>query len=101
MKTGYRFRNKPVLMQPALNGKPRALVGLPLNLGQPGEHSIEKATSGQVRRKFFTIVDKQYSTQHIEIKDKRKVNPYASDMDRILAEKKRKQKARNHYRRRR
>jgi murein DD-endopeptidase MepM/ murein hydrolase activator NlpD len=51
----------------------------------------------QVRRKYFQVSAKQYSTQHIEIKDKRKVNPYASDMDRILKEKKRKQKARNHY----
>ena len=33
--------------------------------------------------------DKAYKTQHITIKNKRKVNPYAEDMDRILADKKR------------
>ena len=93
---GYRFRKKPVLVT-QIEGKPTALVGLPLSLSA-GEHFIEKSEAGQLRRKYFQVAAKQYSTQHIEIKDKRKVNPYASDMDRILAEKKRKQNARNHYR---
>lgn len=95
-ESGYRFRNRPVLVT-KIDGKPTAIVGLSLNLGV-GEHSIEKSNSGHIHRKFFKVVDKQYSTQHIEIKDKRKVNPYASDMERILAEKKRKQAARDHYR---
>ena len=92
---GYRFRNKPVLIAD-IDGQPSAVVGLPLNL-KAGEHYIEKRDSGKVQRKYFKVSSKQYSTQHIEIKDKRKVNPYADDMDRILAEKKRKQKARVHY----
>jgi murein DD-endopeptidase MepM/ murein hydrolase activator NlpD len=92
---GYRFRNKPVLVT-GIDGKPNAIVGLPLSL-KAGEYFIEKNDAGQVSRKYFKVASKQYSTQHIEIKDKRKVNPYASDMDRILAEKKRKQKARNRY----
>ena len=92
---GYLFRKKPVLVT-QIDGEPTALVGLPLSLSV-GEHFIEKSDAGQLRRKYFQVTAKQYSTQHIEIKDKRKVNPYASDMDRILAEKKRKQKARTHY----
>jgi murein DD-endopeptidase MepM/ murein hydrolase activator NlpD len=92
---GYRFRNKPVLVT-NIDGKPSAVVGLPLSLAA-GEHFIEKRDASQVSRKYFEVSPKQYSTQHIEIKDKRKVNPYASDMDRILAEKKRKQTARNQY----
>ena len=92
---GYRFRKKPVLVA-SIDGKTSALVGLPLSLAV-GEHFIEKRDSSKVSRKYFEVGPKQYSTQHIEIKDKRKVNPYASDMERILAEKKRKQKARNHY----
>jgi murein DD-endopeptidase MepM/ murein hydrolase activator NlpD len=92
---GYQFLNKPVLVT-RIDGKPVALVGLPLSL-KVGEHFIEKRDSGQVRRKFFAVGHKEYSTQRIEIKDDRKVNPYASDMDRILAEKKRKQKARVHF----
>ncbi len=91
----YRFRGKPVLVT-SVNGVKIALVGLPLSL-KPGEHFIQASDAGQVRKKFFEIKDKNYSTQHITIKDKRKVNPYASDMDRILAEKARKQKARNQY----
>ena len=93
--SGYRFLDKPVLVT-KIEGKPAALVGLPLSLNA-GEHFIEKRSDGQVFKKFFEIKQKQYSTQHITITDKRKVNPYASDMERILAEKKRKQKARNHY----
>lgn len=91
----YRFRGKPVLVT-RIDGNRTALVGLPLSL-EPGEHFIEASDASQVRKKFFEIRDKEYSTQHITIKDKRKVNPYASDMDRILAEKARKQKARNRY----
>lgn len=91
----YRFLGKPVLVT-RINGTPSVVIGLPLSL-QPGEYSIEKSSTNEVSRKFFRVEPKQYSTQHITIKDKRKVNPYESDMERILAEKKRKQKARNHY----
>jgi len=93
--SAYSCRGKPVLVT-QIGGTPSALVGLPLSL-QAGEHYIENRSSSQVRKKFFKIRQKEYSTQHITIKDKRKVNPYASDMERILAEKKRKQKARVHY----
>jgi hypothetical protein len=92
---GYQFGNKPVLVT-SIDGQPVALVGLPLSLSA-GEHFIEKRNAAQLDRKTFQVSPKQYSTQHIEIKDKRKVNPYESDMERILAEKKRKQKARTHY----
>jgi len=91
----YSFRGKPVLVT-QIDGMPSALVGLPLSL-QAGEHYIENRSANQVHKKFFKVKPKQYSTQHITIKDKRKVNPYASDMERILAEKARKQKARDHY----
>ena len=91
----FRFRGKPVLVTD-INDNPSALVGLPLGL-KPGEHFIEARADGQVRKKFFRVEDKQYTTQHITIADKRKVNPYAEDMERILQEKARKQKAREHY----
>ena len=92
---GYLFHKKPVLVT-QIDGKSVAVIGLPLSLSV-GEQFIEKSDATQVHRKYFEVAAKQYSTQHIEIKDKRKVNPYASDMDRILAEKKRKQNARTHY----
>ena len=94
-KLDYRFRGKPVLIA-EIDGVTSAVVGLPLSL-EPGEYHIEARDGSQVRKKFFRVADKQYSTQHITITDDRKVNPYASDMPRILAEKKRKQKARVHY----
>ena len=92
----FSFRGKPVLIT-EINGMSTALVGLPLSL-KPGEHFIEARANGQVFKKFFRVEGKEYTTQHITITDKRKVNPWASDMDRILKEKARKQKARNHYR---
>ena len=93
--TEYRFRGKPVLIT-QIAGVPSALVGLPLSL-KPGEHYIEARASDKVHKKFFEVRGKKYTTQHITITDDRKVNPYASDMERILAEKARKKKARNHY----
>ncbi|MFT5599747.1 MAG: murein DD-endopeptidase MepM/ murein hydrolase activator NlpD [Gammaproteobacteria bacterium] len=90
----FTFMGKPVLTV-LHDGKSIAIVGLPLNL-KLGEHFIQGhwGKEKSLQKLFFSVKDKQYSTQKIQIKDKRKVNPYAKDMDRILAEKKRKQKAR-------
>jgi murein DD-endopeptidase MepM/ murein hydrolase activator NlpD len=90
----FTFNGKPVLTV-IHQGKPIAIVGLPLNL-KPGEHFIQGSWGKEksLQKIFFSVVDKQYTTQTIQIKDKRKVNPYAKDMDRIVSEKKRKQKAR-------
>lgn len=93
----FKFRNKPVLIT-HLNDRLVAIVGLPLSL-KPGEYFINGHWDNEsaLQKKFFTVTDKIYSTQHINIKDDRKVNPYASDMDRILAEQKRQNSAKNHY----
>jgi len=93
--SGFYFRDKPVLVT-RIDGVDRAVVGLPLSL-KPGEYFIERRDGDQVHKKFFQVEDKQYTVQRITITDKRKVNPYESDMPRILAEKERKQKARTHY----
>lgn len=93
----FKFRDKPVLIT-MKNNSYFAVVGLPLSL-KPGEYFIsghwgdEKA----LQKKFFSVGKKEYTTQRINIEDKRKVNPYASDMDRIWAEQKRQKKARRHY----
>jgi len=91
----YRFRGKPVLIT-RIDDVTSAVVGLPISL-KPGEYHIEESEGGEVRKRFFRVEDKQYSTQRITIENDRKVNPYASDMKRILAERARKQKAANHY----
>jgi len=93
----FKFRNTPVLVT-SLNDNLVAIVGIPLSL-KPGEYYISGHWDNEsaLQKKFFSVTDKEYSTQHINIKDDRKVNPYASDMDRILTEQKRQKKAKNHY----
>jgi murein DD-endopeptidase MepM/ murein hydrolase activator NlpD len=93
----FKFRDKPVLIAHSNNGY-FAIVGLPLSL-KPGEYFINGHWGDEIalQKKFFTVGKKEYSTQRINIEDKRKVNPYASDMDRIWAEQKRQKKARLHY----
>ena len=93
----FEFRGKPVLVTLS-NNSYFAIVGLPLSL-KPGEYFINGRWGDEIalQKKFFSVVNKEYSTQRINIEDKRKVNPYASDMDRIWAEQKLQKKARRHY----
>ena len=93
----FYFRDKPVLIALS-NNSYFAIVGLPLSL-KPGEYFISGHWGNEdaLQKKFFSVTNKEYSIQRINIKDKRKVNPYASDMDRIWAEQKRQKKAKNHY----
>ncbi len=63
-----------------------ALVGIPLSL-KPGKHHILVKQSGAGQRKIpFTVQTKEYPSQYITIKNKRMVNPYAKDLDRIKKE---------------
>ena len=80
-----------------LKGQRIAIVGLPLGL-KPGEYHIAGhygSAKTPLIKKFFTVSDKQYTTQHINIKNKRKVNPLKQDMARIGKEQVRKRKAAN------
>lgn len=93
----FSFNGKPVLVS-TLDDKQFAIVGLPLSL-KPGKYYIsghwgEEKTE---QKKFFTVADKEYTTQRIHIEDDRKVNPDPSDMERIWAELKRQKKAKDHY----
>ena len=81
------FEGNPVLVV-AENGLWQAVIGVPLDL-QPGTHQLEVDKNGQPRSLTFKISDKQYPTQHITIKDKRKVNPNQYDMERINRERSR------------
>ncbi len=92
----FTFNKKPLLISQK-NGLSYAIVGLSLRL-KPGEYYISGHYGGSkaLVKKFFNIKDKKYKTQSITIKNKRKVNPYAKDMDRIIREKKRKTKAANY-----
>ncbi len=62
-----------------------ALVGVPLN-AKPGSQRLTVTANGETWTVLFDIQDKDYPTQHITIKDKRKVNPNQYDMKRINAE---------------
>jgi len=58
-----------------------AIVGIPLK-AKEGQHYI----TANSEKFYFNVIDKQYPTQYITIKDKRKVNPNKLDMTRINAE---------------
>ena len=73
-----------------------AIVGVPL-AAKPGRHHI-KVDYGSHQAKFsFEIEDKAYPTQHIKIKNKRKVSPNQKDMKRIGKESKQMKVALRHW----
>ena len=79
------------------SGKRLAIVGLPLG-AQAGTHHLEAKThQGAPLRLAFEVEDKAYETQHITIKDKRKVNPEKRDMERIGREQKKIRAALRHW----
>lgn len=80
------FNKKKVLVTQSDN-KWYAIVGIPLS-SKPGKHKLTVSTPKKRKDIHFAVADKDYQTQHLEIKNKRKVNPYAKDMKRILKEKK-------------
>lgn len=62
-----------------------AVVGIPLG-AQTGTHSLKVQRDGREDIQHFEVSSKAYATQHITLKNKRMVNPYAKDLQRILAE---------------
>ncbi len=65
-----------------------AVVGIGLT-AKTGRQSIKIKSSGEIPyTKHFTVKPKKYKTQHLNIKNKRKVNPTAKDLERIYADKK-------------
>lgn len=74
---------------PASVSKPvwLAVTGIPLG-AKPGQHKLTVVSQGQKQTVNFEIRDKAYETQHLTIKNKRKVNPNKKDLKRIGMEKK-------------
>ncbi len=92
-----RYNNKKLAIIKKDN-KHYILLGLALNT-RPGKHVISiQNKQGKADKITFTVNAKTYKSQHLTIKNKRKVNPYEKDMERILSEKKRKTKARKNWR---
>lgn len=90
-KETLKFRNERVtVVQKA--GKHLALVGLSLSL-KPGIYHLNNGA----QRHEFSVTDKAYTTQHIEIKNKRMVNPNPDDVKRIQSERGRKVAAKKYW----
>ncbi len=79
--TAATYKGKPVMV---LNneGNHFAVVGIPLS-AKAGTHKLEVTGGAPIS---FSVRDKRYKEQRLTIKDDRKVNPYAQDMDRIRKE---------------
>lgn len=91
-----RFKNRKLATISNKNQR-FLLVGLSLST-KPGKYSVDiKNSLGKPETLTFTVKPKTYKAQYLTIKNKRKVNPYEKDMDRILSEKKRKNKARKNW----
>ncbi len=92
-----RFNNSRVL---TLRERDRwlALIGVPLT-AKPGTHAllVRWGESGPKAEYPFAVRDKQYETQYLTIKNKRKVNPNAEDLQRIAKDTTRIARARHHW----
>jgi len=65
-----------------------AVVGLPLT-AKAGDHRLTyKNKEGEARDLSFAVTDKTYKEQRITLKNKRHVNPYKNDLERIAKERK-------------
>lgn len=65
-----------------------AIVGIPL-ASAPGPHKIKVSTPKGTVDVPFEVTDKSYRTQHLTIKNDRKVNPKPEDLKRIETERER------------
>lgn len=78
------YRKKPVAVVES-DGQWVAVVGVPLG-AKIGSQRLTVTQSGRISRALFEVQNKGYPTQHITIKNKRKVNPNIYDMTRINGE---------------
>ncbi len=79
------FYDRPVMVRDTEQGWV-AVIGIPLT-AKPGQHAVQIQQGQLQTSQSFDIVDKHYETQHLTIKNKRKVNPDPLDMERISREK--------------
>jgi len=70
-----------------------AVIGIPLTTQPGAKNLIVKHADGSKHTLRFTVRKKDYASQYLTIKNKRKVNPNKKDLDRIYAERKRINKA--------
>ena len=94
-KPVVKYRKKPVAVVKS-HGQWLAIVGVPLG-AKIGTQRLTVTQAGEISRALFEIQDKAYPTQHITIKNKRKVNPNKLDMTRINKESARIKSALRHW----
>ena len=75
----------------------KAIVGIPLT-EKTGTQTLIVKDNDLKTNYQFEILNKEYETQYLTIKNKRKVNPNEQDMSRITAEKEIISKAKSHWR---
>jgi murein DD-endopeptidase MepM/ murein hydrolase activator NlpD len=83
-----KFNDKRVMVAPDPEQKNHwlAIAGIPLS-AEKGKHQLVVETNPEQKLVSFEVKDKKYKTQHITIKNKRKVNPNEQDLKRIKEEK--------------
>ncbi len=89
------FYEKKVMVLGSSNNW-KAIVGIPLS-AKPGIHNLQVKSEGIETNYKFEVANKDYETQYLTIKNKRKVNPNEQDMTRIIKEKKLISKAKSHW----
>ena len=78
--TSATYKNRPVMIQ-KIAEQQYAIVGIPLS-AKTGSHLLAMGD----RQQYFNVESKTYAEQRLTIKNDRKVNPYAEDMERISRE---------------
>jgi len=83
------FKDQPVMLLTTENKK-FAVVGISLKT-KPGSYPLRLVPDPAILTKSpaqlsFDVGNKEYEIQRLTIKNKRKVNPYKEDMDRIIRE---------------
>ncbi len=82
-----RYRERRVLVT-RQDDRAIAVVGLALGAKTGTHYLVARTHSDKPLKLSFQVSDKAYETQHITIKDKRKVNPEKRDLERIGREQK-------------
>lgn len=77
--------NKVPVLTIKQNNQWVSVIGISLST-KPGKQFIKIANGNKSKKLSFMVKDKQYPTQHLTIKNKRKVNPNNLDMKRITKE---------------
>lgn len=86
-----RFDGRQVMVAKQ-DGHWYAVIGLALGT-EPGKYGLTATFDGQAQHYTLLVQPHEYESQYITLKNKRMVNPYADDLDRIRAERVRQDKS--------